>query len=530
MLNIEKSNSVIISFILSVIMVISILSKFSFVLPIQIAIFLILVLLFIYIINNNNFKWNSYNILAVIFFLCCLFSYIPADFKTNVRNYLLVLSMCLMAGFIFSSLSLDFKKKVFFVPVFIALWLSMILFTKFVTNMQAFFYGNNFYENIALNVKVVAGFLVLVYPLIFIFIREQKNVKVFIALMIFILLAILITGCKTALILSFIATIIFLFEYRKKTYIKILITVSFIFLFVYIFYMFFLKSNSNTVSEMLAYWKTGYLIFKENILFGCGFGNYSTLFNSFRPEFVLNTMFAHNIIMQLLAEVGLLGLFSFVILIFAFYIEIIKKILEGKNTYFYIYVTLSITSFLLINLFDYSFFIPANMLMFFIILSAVFYNDSTVIKKSRINIFLLVPVCVVIVAISIRPIIANTYYKKGIDLYVAGHYKIAIEEFEKAIKFDNKNPEYYAQVSRSYFALYDKIRNETGQLYVDKAIEYNKKAIQLHKYDAQLRASLASLYWNDDKKEDALQIIQEAVKYDKYNSDYEEYYYQIKNS
>ena len=198
MLNIEKSNSVIISFILSVIMVISILSKFSFVLPIQIAIFLILVLLFIYIINNNNFKWNSYNILAVIFFLCCLFSYIPADFKTNVRNYLLVLSMCLMAGFIFSSLSLDFKKKVFFVPVFIALWLSMILFTKFVTNMQAFFYGNNFYENIALNVKVVAGFLVLVYPLIFIFIREQKNVKVFIALMIFILLAILITGCKTA--------------------------------------------------------------------------------------------------------------------------------------------------------------------------------------------------------------------------------------------------------------------------------------------------------------------------------------------
>ncbi|MBR3627242.1 MAG: hypothetical protein IKN42_00165 [Elusimicrobia bacterium] len=435
-----------------------------------------------------------------------------------------------MAGFLFSFLSVEFKKKVFFVPVFIALWLSMIVFTKFVTNIHAFFYGNNFYENIALNVNVVAGFLALVYPLVFVFIKEQKNTKVFIAIMLFILFSIFITGCKIALILSFISTIIFLIEYREKKYMKFLILFSVIILISYIYIMFFLGADFDFISQRFVWWKTAYLIFKENIFFGCGFGNYSALFNAFRPEFVPNSMFAYNVMIQLLAEVGLLGLFSFIILLFAFYVEFTKKVLEEKDIYFHVYVAISVTSFIIINLFDYSFFVPANMLLFFIIFSSIFDNKNISLKKNRKNIFFLVPVCIIMVIFFIRPVIANTYYKKGVDLYVAGYYKVAIEEFEKAIKFDKKNPEYYAKVSKSYFALYDKMRNEAGQLYADKAVEYNKKAIDLYKYDAQLKESLASVYWNNDNKDEALKAIQEAIKYDKYNSDYEEYYYQIKNS
>ncbi len=530
MLNIEKSNSVIISFALSVVIVVSILSKFSFLLPIQIAVFLIMALLLMYIVGSKKIKLNSYIVTAVIFLLFSCLSYINADFKTNVRDYLLVLASSLMAGFSFSCLSVDFKKKIFFVPVFIALWLSMILFTRFVTNIHGFFYGDNFYDTIALNVNVIAGFLALVYPLIFIFIREQKNTKVFISIMLFILLAIFLTRCRIVILLSFISTIIFLLGYSKKTYIKILISFCVILLIAGIVYISSLKANFNSVSERIIWWKTAYLMFKEHILFGCGFGNYSVLFKSFRPEIVLNTLFAHNIIMQLLAEIGIFGLFSFIGLILSFYIQLIKKILDEKDTFFYIYIAISVTSFLIINLFDYSFFAPANMLVFFIIFSSVFYTDNSKEQKWKNKLYFLVPLYVFMVVFFIRPIIADTYYKKGIDLYVAGHYKIAIEEFEKAIKFDKNNPEYYAQVSRTYFALYDKIRNENGQLYADKAIEYNKKAIDLYKYGAQLRASLASVYWNNDRKEEALEAIQEAIKYDKYNPYYEEEYYQIKNS
>lgn len=530
MLNIEKSNSVIISFVLSVVFVISILSKFSFLLSIQIAIFLILTLLLMYILSSHKIKLNIFIVPALLFLLFSCLSYINADFKTNVRDYLLVVASSLMAGFIFSSLSLEFKKKVFFVPVFISLWLSMILFTRFVTNIHGFFYGDNFYEAIALNVNVIAGFLALVYPLIFIFIKEQKNTKVFIALMIFVLFAIFLTRCRIAILLSFVSTIIFLLGYRKNTYIKILIAFCVCALIAGIFYISFLKTGFNSISERLIWWKTAYLIFKENIFFGCGIGNYAVLFKAFRPELVLNTLFAHNIIMELLAEVGIFGLLSFIILIISFYIEFIKKIAEGENIFYYICIAISVTSFLIINLFDYSFFAPANMLMFFVIFSSMFFTENVKIQNWKNRLYFFIPIYVLMVAFFIRPVIANTYYKKGIDLYVAGHYKIAIEEFEKAINFDKKNPEYYAQVSRSYFALYDKIRNETGQLYADKAVEYNKKAVDLYKHGAQLKESLAFIYWNNDKKEEALEMMQEALKYDRYNPYYEEAYYKIKNS
>lgn len=530
MLHTEKSNPIIISFVLSAVMVISILSKFSFIFPIQIAIFLLVLLLFFYLINTNKFKLNFY-ILSLIFFLiaCCL-SYINADFKVNVRDYLVILSSALMAGFSFSFLSVEWKKKVLFVPLFISLWLAMILFTRFVTNPQGFFYGDNFYETMALNINIIAGFLALAYPLFFIFIKENKNTKVYVAMMIFVLLAIFLTKCRIVVLLSTISTIIFLFEYRKNKFIKILIALSVLLLIAGIGYISFLKLSSNSIGDRLIWWNTAYLIFKENIFFGCGLGNYMILFKTFRPELALNTLYAHNIFLELLAEVGIVGLFGFFVLLFSFYKKFAENMLKGENKSFYVYIAISVTSFILINFVDYNFFVPANMLFFFIIFSSMFHIENKAREKIKFNVYVCLVIYAVIVVLLARPIIANNYYKKGIGFYVSGYYKVAIEEFNKAIKFDKNNPEYYAQVSRAYFALYDKERNEKGQVYADKSVEYLQQAIKLNMYAAQLRASLAAVYWNNGQKEKALEAIQEAMKYDKYDPYYEEYYYQIKNS
>ncbi|MBQ3943737.1 MAG: O-antigen ligase family protein [Elusimicrobia bacterium] len=530
MLYASKNNSVIIAFVVSVLMVIAILSKFSFVFPIQSAIFLLSLLLFVYLINTNKFKINSYIVTSLLFFVMCCLSYIGADFKVNVRDYLVVLGSALLSGFSFSFLSLEWKKKVLFIPLFISLWLSMILFTRFVTNPQGFFYGDNFYETMALNINVIAGFLVLVYPLFFIFIKEQKNTKVFVAMMLFVLLAIFLTKCRIVILLSSISTLMFLFEYRKNKIVKILLILFTLLLISGICYISFLKFSYSSVNDRIIWWKTAFLIFKENILFGCGFGNYMVLFRTFRPELVLNTIFAHNIFMQLLAEVGLLGTLSFFALIFSFYNKIFKKIPEQKDVYFYCYIAISITSFLLVNLFDYGFFVPANMLIFFIIFSSAFDTVGEKRKLQKMSLIVSLVLYLLIFVLLAKPVIANNYYKKGIDLYVARHYKIAIEEFDKAIKFDKNNPEYYAQVSRAYFALYDKNREESGEKYADKSIEYLSKAISLNNYESQLKASLAAVYWNCDKQEEALKTIQEAIKYDKFNPYYEEYYYKIKNS
>lgn len=530
MLQIKKSNSIIIAFILSVALVISILSKFSFAFPIQVVVFLLVFSLFIYLINTNKFKIDFYIITLIGFFLTTCLSYINADFKVNVRDYLIILSSALMAGFSFSFLSTEWKKKVFIVPIFISLWLAMILFTRFATHPELFFQIDNFYEDMALNVNVIAGFLALVFPLFFILIKERKNTKVYVAMMVFVLFAIFLTKCRIVILLSFISTIIFLLEYRKNKVVKILIMMLIISLIAAIGYASIVKISFNSVGDRFIWWKTAYLIFRENIFLGCGFGNYMVLFKTFRPELVINTLFAHNIFMQLLAEIGLIGLLSFIVLLFSFYKKFVDRIIEGQDVSFYAYITLSITSFIIINLVDYSFFVPANMLMFFIVFSSMFYIGAEQRKNLKVNLYICLLIFVVVTYFISKPIIANNYYKKGIDSYVAGYYKLSIEEFEKAINCDKKNPEYYAQVSRAYFALYDKHRGEEGQVYADNAIKYLKIAINLNKYSAQLKESLASVYWNNDNREKALEAIQEAIKYDKYNPYYEEEFYKIKNS
>ena len=95
MLQIEKSNSVIIAFMLSVLMVVSILSKFSFIPSIQIALFLLVLLLFIYLLNTTKIKLNSYIVTTILFFVASCLSYTGADFKVNVRDYLIILSSAL---------------------------------------------------------------------------------------------------------------------------------------------------------------------------------------------------------------------------------------------------------------------------------------------------------------------------------------------------------------------------------------------------------------------------------------------------
>ncbi|MDD5102260.1 MAG: O-antigen ligase family protein, partial [Endomicrobiaceae bacterium] len=328
---------------------------------------------------------------------------------------------------------------------------------------------------------------------------------------------------------SIVITCVSLLEYRKNLYIKIGILLLSLLLLFGIIYVSKLKIGFNSIAERFIWWKTAYLIFKENILFGAGLGNYSVLFKFFRTELVLNTLYAHNLFMQLLSDIGILGLVSFIYLIITFYKKIIYEIKNNVYKYYYKIIALSITSFLFVNMLDYSFFIPANMIMFFIVFCSVFSVKTIKLKKERINTYLLTIIFLFFSVFIVKPIIANVYYKKGIELYVSKQYKLAEENFLKSVKFDKKNPEYYYQLSNTNFAIFDEDR-ENGKEYIDAAINFNKQAIELYNYGGQLRESLAYLYWNNNDKENAIKYIEEALKYDRFNPYIEEAYQQIKNS
>ena len=531
----KQNNFVVISVMLSIVMILSVASKFSFIYSVNVAEFIILFLIMLYLCNVYKFKINSYIIFSVLLLAVCSLSYVFADYKVNVRENIICLYSALFAGFSMMFLPNNMKKKVLMVPVFISVWLSMVIFSNCLADPHAFFtevfYSDEFYKSMALNINVITGFLVLTYPLFFVCVKTTKNKKVFIALMIFVFLAILLTRSRVAIAATFLLTLIFLLEYRKNKYVKLLLIGSVIAFIACIIYVSILKSNFNSLGERIIWWKTALLIFKENIFLGCGFCNYAILFNAFRPEFVLGTLFAHNIVLQFLCDTGILGLFSFIFLIISFYVNILDRFIESKeDNYFYFVLNLSITTFLFINMFDYSFFAPANMMLFFILFGSAFSIKYTKLKKERINHYIIIVLCVPLIILLVRPVIAKNYCKKGVEWYVAGQYKFAISDFEKAIKYDKQDPEYYAQMSRAYFALYDEYRNEVGQIYIDKAIEYNKKATEQCKYDAELRAVLSYYYWNNNRKEEAIEAMNEAIKYDKCNKEYKEQLFELKNS
>ncbi|MFA7073591.1 MAG: O-antigen ligase family protein [Endomicrobiaceae bacterium] len=518
-----------ISIMLALIMMLSVVSKFSFSITVQISIFLFLSISTLFIFNNFKISLNSYIVPFCLLILVSLISYTGADYQTNVRDYIIVLASSLLAGFNVSFLHIDVKKTLFHIPVFIALFLAMVLFSRFITNPSGFFYGDNFYEAVALNINVIAGFLILVYPLLFIFIKDKTNLKVYIGIAVFILLAVFLTRSRVAVLISLIITILSLFEYKNKKYVKIIIFGISLLLLSGIIYLSALKSGFNSFAERLIWWKTAYIIFKENMFFGAGLGNYSVLFKFFRTELVLNTLYAHNLFMQLLSDIGIFGLLSFIYLMVTFYKKIIYEIKTGEHKYYYKIIAVSVTSFLIVNMFDYSFFVPANMMIFFIIFCSAFSVKTEKLKKEKINTYFLTAVFLLFAFFIAQPVVANVFYKRGLASYVSKQYKYAESDFLKAVKFDRKNPEYYYQLSNVNFALFD-LDRKNGKEYINAAINFNKQAIQFYKSSGQLRESLAYLYWNNNDKKNAVKYIEEALKYDKFNPYIQESYNSIKNS
>jgi len=534
-INMHKNQETFPSFVivlLSLIMILSIVSRFSFVITVQSAVFLMLTALVLFALNNYKFEIKGHFISSLFLVLAAGLSYVNADYQVNVRNNFMALSSAVMAGFAVTFLTFDLRKKIFIVPVFIGLWLSMIVVSRFISAPYDFFSDNlSFYEGMALNVNVIAGFLILVYPILFLLIKDgdKKISRVYAVMAFMFLIAIFITKARIAIAASLIVTLIFLFENRKKLYAKILIGFITALLLSAIIYVSVLKyGNGNSITERLVWWQTAWIIFKEHMLFGAGIGNFSVLFKAYRPELVLNTLYTHNIFMQFLADIGIIGTGAFMYMMFVFYKQALYGLKHAENKYFYKVILISVSSFLFVNICDYSFFVPANMLVFFVICFSVFFQKTEKLQKERINDYIIAAVFLGIVFFAGKPAVADRYYKSGIDFSVSKQYKFAVKSFENAVKYDSKNPEYYYQLANSYFALFDADRQNGGE-YAQKAILYTAKAADLYRSSSQLKASLASMYWILGDKENALKYIKDAKKCDKFNYYIDEQMQKIQN-
>lgn len=122
-------------------------------------------------------------------------------------------------------------------------------------------------------------------------------------------------------------------------------------------------------------------------LFGTGlgtFGNISTMYNSSASQTLFT--YAHNDYLQLLSEVGLLG-FILIIWFFAVYFKsVIKMWFERHDTYAICLVLgglASLFSMLAYSLLDFNLHIPANTVLFFVIMGLVYRSVITRFEHAR---------------------------------------------------------------------------------------------------------------------------------------------------
>ena len=238
--------------------------------------------------------------------------------------------------------------------------------------------------------------------------------------------------------------------------------------------------NDPSINTRFLIWNTTFDMIKDKPILGSGIGSFKMNYLFYQAEFLKNNSYylkysgnakeAHNEYLQLLAEVGILGLVSFLIIFYFFYKKILfilfyenistqeKSILLG--------LLLGITVFLIHCLFTFPLHVPALGMTFFGIMGlSVAYIGTINIKKRdeqkenalntkknnvfrNRNILLLSIILLSIIdfcllnSLVFRPYYAELLYFQGLRHTVDQDHDLALMKFKKAYWFnpyDGKN-------------------------------------------------------------------------------------------
>jgi O-antigen ligase len=405
------------------------------------------------------------------------------------------------------------KENVFLVLLFLGLWVSFLVLIRFFT-------GVDIEEQSAfLNINIVSGFLLLVYPLALGFVEKNKYPAFFLFAALVIVFSIMITQSRAAIVLSYAVTAFYFMRLGKNKNFRIFFIIVSTAAAVGIVYAFYMKTGWNSFSERFVWWKTAWLMFKDNPVFGAGFGNYGALFLYYRPEYVLNTLFAHNIFLQILAETGIVGIISFAA---AFYFMAKNALQSFKNksadSIYMKSAAVGIIIFLIFNITEYSFYIPVCLTTFFV-LCGFLCRIEIEKRKSRFTFWIIIIAVLVSVYTAVLPVIAEQYYKIGKKSAAAKNYENAKEQYLKAVKYDAKNPEYLHQAADCSFKLYV-LSFQTEKSYLEETIDLELHSEKFYVHSAQIKSGIANLYSLKGDLQNAEKYTEAARKFDKFNPNY----------
>jgi hypothetical protein len=338
------------------------------------AVIIISVIIFVFFsIKNNDYRWftDKFFILFLIIYIYLILNFfISKSHELSFSRAFGFIRFPLFAMAIKYFFLNDFKK----IKTIIYFWTLIIILVIFDTLIQFFFDKNILGYPVFMigDVKRLSSFLnkeykIAAYLLIFCFIIfsyfvNNKKITIKIFSYVFLILSnfiIYLTGERSNFFIFFICSLVFLIFSSEKKKIKLYLVLFFLFLI-----FFFIDSNPkikeryfdkagygiNTVNKNFknnildtkygAHYITAYNIFKENPIFGSGIKTFRLLcadkkFDKLNSSYILDrcSTHPHNIILEILSELGLVGLFVIFFSFFFLFYERICLFLNCKNNF-----------------------------------------------------------------------------------------------------------------------------------------------------------------------------------------------------
>ncbi|MEI8217740.1 MAG: O-antigen ligase family protein [Elusimicrobiota bacterium] len=410
------------------------------------------------------FSWKHEGIEIACLTTCCISAF--GVFKSSaVHGGLLVLLNAALLGYLVRFVLRDDRKNIDTAIVFIGLLVAI--------EMIAYSVLPNMYLPIIINPNICAGYLILCYLLAVPRLRDTTFRVVAIVL----ITGLLLTKSRAAIAIVSLCTAGYWWQSMKSSdrlAILGLMTAGAVIA---------LSTATIDVSFLnrIAWWQTATRMFLTHPLTGIGWGNFGSEYLLWRTVVTENSLYAHNVVLQVLAESGIVGFTGCL----AFFIVRMKNIpLRSPHV-------LAVGGFLLYNLFDYSLYIPSHLFTVFVLLYSADITQDTEPQKATKPLSLFGKTAILTVVLLCAGFLTTNSITQGKQC---------------------------ATRAQSYYKTY----TTNGDKYLlAQAIEQQELAVRASPGSAPLRSDLAWLYMVGGNKKTAKHEIMEAIQRDPLNSGYQ---------
>lgn len=278
-------------------------------------------------------------------------------------------------------------------------------------------------------------------------------------------------------------------------------------------------------------WRSSLRMIQDHPLWGTGGGTWQWFHPQYRdPRMQMLPEFAHNDILQLGSEYGLVGFALVVWAVIAFYrhaVQFTGHHHSSEQRAFAVGSVIGVTAILAHSWFDFNLHVPANALLWMTMLGCTVAMEdgegryprvelaprlkyalaSALVLAVAVGAWLLVPT-----ALAARHVFVGTDYKEVLD------WNRALAHFQRAIELDPKNPEPYAKSGDIYRVQAEFRRDPARQTerldLARKAIEYYRQSLRQNPRQPQILLRVADAQEEAGEMEAAQQAYDRALALD----------------